>query len=485
MAHDIEASWATIEIARIFKNTPTNCFSNPPPQSSLSIFSSRQGKKIWPVADGVIKVEHGNNTYDVALEFKSPNEGVHGILTAIGQSLAYINRGFSGTVIVIPKSYDTLSNPGKFVTNVLDSSCTNEPIGVFTYDKPDSTLPSPFENKMKCNRTISLDNVVGQQISGLTGKVETQWAHLREGSSTPSAFFRYLQVSKRLGIETTQPRIKIPRNLSNAVNRITQQDVMKYLSNSPRDFFHDKVWRSCWFTNVFTPKVAPLWKTPKSGNYEVNDSPTLLVLPDGSGPMKFFSTRSDSVKPKLVTKLNAGSITEDEALEEYAKNVHKRAHSYREDIDSGLFHLGFLDEDGRPTELGYRFVDSCERTGDPNNGTPKSILGYAILKNGQLEAFLHYVYRLSEEKFQSDPFKFANRASSTLDREGYLKWLERELANRLRVMRTVSARGGTSRKPFQAELAILRKFNFVKGFRIGVGLVINWPEVQQYLEYRP
>ncbi len=50
-------------------------------------------------------------------------------------------------------------------------------------------------------------------------------------------------------------------------------------------------------------------------------------------------------------------------------------------------------------------------------------------------------------------------------------------------MSTSTLRGGSARKPFQAELAILRKFEFVKGFRVGAGLVINWPLIQEYLEY--
>ncbi|MGI0026898.1 MAG: hypothetical protein ACREAD_03560 [Nitrosopumilaceae archaeon] len=485
MVHDIEASWAAIEIAREFRTSPSNCFSIPPSSSSLSIFPSRQGRKTWPIADGVIRIEDNKNkAYDIALEFKRPNEGLHGILTAIGQSLAYVHKGFSAAIIAIPKSYETLPNPGEYVKNVLDHSGSNKPICVFTYDEPDTSIPSPFENRMRCERSISLDNVTPQPIANQSARAETQWAHLREGSSTPDAFFRYLQVSKRLGIESnSMPSMKMPKGLLLAVKKITNQNVFKYLSNSTGDSFHDMVWRTFWFTCVFTPEVAPLWKNQMRGTYEVNNSPTLLKLSDGRGKMEFFSGRSDSIKSKLVKKLNNGSITEKESWEEYAKNVHNRAHSYREDIDSGLFHLGLLNEDGRPTDLGYRFVDACERSGDPNTGTPKSILGFAILRNGQLEAYLHYVYRLSEKKFKSNPLEFTNNSHRKLDQDLYLKWLENELANGLKVIKKVSVRGGQARKPFQAELAILRKFNFVKEFRVGVGLEINWPEVQEALEF--
>lgn len=93
-----------------------------------------------------------------------------------------------------------------------------------------------------------------------------------------------------------------------------------------------------------------------------------------------------------MNRLNEEDITEDTAWEIFATNIHNRAHSYREDIDSSLEHLGFLQEDGKPIELGYKFVDACERGGDSASGTPKLILGSTLLKNGGLAAFLHYIY---------------------------------------------------------------------------------------------
>ena len=50
-------------------------------------------------------------------------------------------------------------------------------------------------------------------------------------------------------------------------------------------------------------------------------------------------------------------------------------------------------------------------------------------------------------------------------------------------MNTATLRGGVQRNAFQGEFAILRKFDFVSSFRVGVGLEINWPLVQEFLEY--
>lgn len=483
MGHDIEASWAAVEIARCLKTDPSLCFSQPPQSSSLSVFPSGLGKRTWPIPDGTIRVENGSDAYSIALEFKRPNESVHGILTAMGQSLAYVKKGYSATVIVIPKSYETLENAGEYVKKVLDYSSTDKPIGVFVYEEPDSSVPSPFENKMSCERTFSLENS-SSQVTTTSQKTETQWAHLREGSSTPSAFYRYLQVSKQLGLRTRSISLNNPALFAAAI-RNGATNALKYLSNSVGNSFHDKVWRYFWFTYVLNSDVASIWKTPHRGNYQVNDFSTILKKADGILPMKFFSGRSDSIKEKLVRKLNSGNISENTAWEKFAENINKRAHSYREDIDSGLSHIGMLEDDGRPTDLGYRFVDASERNNDdPHTGTAKSILGPAILGNGKLEAFLHYVYRVSEKKFKLNPLEFSKIGNQkSMDINKYKKWLENELIQ-LNVMRKVSARGGQSREPFQAELAILRQFDYVKGFRVGVGLEINWPKVQESMDLR-
>jgi len=54
-------------------------------------------------------------------------------------------------------------------------------------------------------------------------------------------------------------------------------------------------------------------------------------------------------------------------------------------------------------------------------------------------------------------------------------------------MNTATIRGGRARKAFQGELAVLSKFGFIgertNRFRIGNGLLINWPLIQEYLDF--
>ena len=124
-----------------------------------------------------------------------------------------------------------------------------------------------------------------------------------------------------------------------------------YLSNSVNDNMHDCVWREFWFSNIMHSKALPIWRSKSNGVYVVNDAPSLIMNPKGELKM-FFVGRIDSIKNKLCKKLNEKQISEDEAVKEYVINVRNRAHSYREDIDSGLEGLGLLESDGKPSDLG-------------------------------------------------------------------------------------------------------------------------------------
>ena len=488
MSHDLYASWATVEISRMIKATPLVMLSSGVPSNNLNVFANRESGRVWPIPDGRISAETQANKFEIAIEMKRTNEGLHGVLTAIGQSQAYIHKGYSGSAIVIPKAYDSHQTPGNYVSDVINNTRKDLPIGVFTYDAPDTSSATPFLNKLICLRQIGLTTTQRIQTGNflLSQKSSTQWAHLREGSSESFAFFKYLQIAKQQNASSpTEPTVNFSAGLTAAVSRISPAtNLLHYLSFATGTSFHDTVWRNFWFNNVLSKSVATIWT--KSGNvYSLNNVSTELQLADGSKQF-FFSGRTDSVKNKIVDELNAGTINENEAWERFALNVHNRSHSYREDIDSGLEHLGLIDSDGKPSDTGYKFVDACERTNDCHSGSPWLILGSSILKEGSLAAFLHYIYKVSEKKFKLHPLAFSTAASSgrrLFNKNDYLIFLRDELANTLQVMNTSALRGGVQRNAFQGEFAILRKFDFVSSFRVGVGLEINWPLVQEFLEY--
>ena len=492
MSHDLYAAWATQEVARILKSIPSNLFAIPV-TGNLDVYANRESGRVWPIPDGRITAENVNQTYEVAVELKRVNEGLHGVLTAIGQSQAYIHKGYSGTSIIIPNSYDTHSSPGQYVTDVLNRVHPNLSVGVFSYADPDLTLATPFLGKITVHRPIQVNAnqaiMAGNFLRSEQSK--TQWAHLREGSSDVDAFFKYLQIAKQLDLGAPlEPVVNLPPALAQIVSALPAgQSPLNYLSCANGGSFHDIVWRNFWFKYILTPQVAEIWNR-NGAMYNPNLAKSLVKI-NQSTLKQFFSGRSDSIKESLVSELNSGAIAESEAWKRFAENVHDRAHSYREDIDSGLSHLGLLTSDGKPTELGYKFVDAAERTGDCHSGKPWMIFGAAILKNGNLAAFLHYIFKVSELEFQSAPMKFINEIARPghplrwkFDQNSYLDFLRDELADNLHVMNTAVLRGGTPRKAFQGEFAILRKFDFINKFRIGVGLEINWPAIQEFMNFQ-
>jgi hypothetical protein len=314
---------------------------------------------------------------------------------------------------------------------------------------------------------------------------------MREGMSHPNAFFRYCQAIKLIGAsgDISADASVFPTDLITAVGRLAPSaNPSKYLSNTSGDTLSDKVWRYVWFNYYFWADLVALYEATTGAPYSVNAKKTKIKMMNGEYE-GLFSGRSDSIKEKLVDKLNAGTMTADTAWEEYANKVRNDSHSYREVIDSGLFHIGFLQADGTLSDLGYRFVDACERINDANVGIPLEILRAAVLINGQYDAFLHYVYQVSEEKFSMEPLAFSNtvRGSQRFNQKAYKEWLYNELADKLHLIKTSTVRAGGTRNPFQSEIPLLKSLGFIKParepYRIGVGIEIDWPQVQNSLVF--
>ncbi|MDA7991055.1 MAG: hypothetical protein MPK30_08180 [Gammaproteobacteria bacterium] len=472
MGHDEEAGYATAAVASIINSDGTLCFKSPNnPEAYV-----QHVRRTWPIPDGLIAVRNSNTIYRVALEYKRPHEGVHGILTAIGQSLSYIKMGFQGSVIVVPDSYSSLDDVGSFTKDVLEKTCTNTQIGVLTYKKPDLTDASPFKNVLSTHKKLELDDVYCSTKNMISQKSNnTQWAFVREGETTIDSILQMLK-TYRQGRYITP---KINKNLKRAVQNLKPgADPIKYLSSSPNDSDADNAWRNFWYKHVLDADMQKIW-IKNNGIYKVGKCEIDLKL-DDNRYRKFLGGRKDSTKNKLVAQLNNNKITEEDAWKTFAKTLNSRAHSFRETLDSGLDAFGFL-EGSRVTSLGDHFIRVCERNDQINSETVKDILRFALLKRGKYSLLLHYIYRLSEEKFKDDPFAFSE--NNKFQQTRYLEWLSSSL-NSMRVLKKASKRTGKSRLPLQAERTILKQLGLVTGeIRIGVGIVINWPKVHESLQF--
>ena len=496
MSHDVEAAYASSEIADIIMLNQQQFFGGMGTNGAWSVFAGREGGHQWPLADGVISAKNTTaNDVNIAFEFKRPNEGVHGILTALGQSFAYLEKGYDASVMVIPGSYSSHSTPGDHVRRVIEATAPDIPISIYTYATPDLSSTRPFHGKLTCVRDISLPScrriVRNATVAATSGSVSTLWAHMREGMSHPDAFYRYCQAVKIItATGENMDNIHIPSDLVAAVGRIsTGTDVFKYLSNTPGDTISDRAWRYVWFRYYFWNDLMPIYTSDSP--YTVNQTSTRIRI-DDTKYQNLFSGRSDSIKSKLVEKLNNGTQTKEDAWEEYARKVRSDSHSYREVIDSGLYHIGFLAPDGTLTDLGYKYVDACERVGSPYVGIPLEILRASVLQNGQYGAMLHYFYKLSEEKFSTDLFAFTMQdahGNYVFQSNDYLNWLDDVFTNDLHLSKKSTIRAGGTRKSFQAEISFLKKMGFIKesgrnaAYRVGVGLEIDWPQVQSSMLY--
>jgi hypothetical protein len=500
-SHNSEADFAGSELARIFAASPQLCYAAPTVPAAVSATASYEpSSSPWPRADGLVFIlESGDVQRDIAIEYKRRQEGVHGLLTGIGQAFGYLHKGYNGAAIVVPDSYATLENPGAYVTNVLDRVEGSKAIGVFHYETPDVTSPAPFAGRLHCVRPLELVTTTTATSTGVS-RPKTQWVHMREGSTTRDAFFRFLQTAKQLSIGHQPQTPSIPIELVEAIARVApNRDPYSYLANTADDRFLSMVWAAFWFEWIATPAVLTPWLF--DGTYSTPNAFTRIQKDDGAGPSQIFEGRADGLKENIVELLNAGQISEDEGWEmlvagirrpdsQNKQGIRDRAHSYREDVDSSLSQLQLIDSTGRPTEYGYRYMDICERYGGANSPAAVEYIGASLLQTGRYAAFIHYVHRLSERVFSENPLAFTrmNPAGEPVFTEDsyaeYLSYIEGQLADELKVMRKVTGRARPRRRtPFQAELTLLRRYGFVAPtrHRLGVGIPVNWERVMDAL----
>ena len=497
MGHDTEAAYASSEIAGILTANQNHFFGNIGQRGRWSIFAGREAGSVWPLADGVIQAENpSNKMVKIAFEYKRPNEGVHGILTAIGQSYAYLEKGYDAAIMAIPEKYSGHDDPGSHVNRILEAASPKCPISIYTYLTPDLSATRPFEDRLTCVRDISLPDcqkIGSGNVAAKKAGVSTLWAHVREGMSHPDVFFRYCQSIKAVtSVGEDLASVTIPEELLQAVKEIdSSADPYYYLSNTAGDTIADKAWRHLWFHFMFWQDLMPIYTG--NGPYEVNDVKTRIRVNEHTY-QSLLSGRRTSIKNVCVAKLNANDTPQvrREVWREYVEKVRGNAHSYREVIDSGLDHIGFVGADGTLTDLGYKYVEACERYKTTSVGVPLEILRGAFLQNGKFAALLHYIYKYSEEKFHADYRAFTKPTRGgglSFDQLAYMDWLNDIFVNTLHVSKKTTLRAGGTRRPLQAELTYLNKLGLVNShgnridFRIGVGLSIDWPKIQNAILY--
>lgn len=502
--HNAEADFAASEVARMLVADPGLCYETVGRPATISASASYEPSSAgWPKADGLISVLPAGSTTQcaIALEYKRPQEGIHGLLTAIGQAHGYLHKGYSGAAIVIPARYTSHDTPAAYVRDVLNEISESRSIGVFSYQPPDTTSATPFAGRIECVRPL-IFATGGVRLQPASQGPKTQWVHMREGSTTRDAFFRFLQTAKRLSADRDARPPALRPEIVAAVGRLAPgRDPVEYLTNTADNRFLTKVWQFFWLEWLATPEVLTPWRI-EAGVYSPPGSKTRILRDDGLDFSQLWEGRASSLKETIAGMLNRGEISEPRGWELFVggiratdggqnkQGVRDRAHSYREDIDSALAQLQWIEHDGIPTDQGYRYMTICERYGGANSQAAMDYMGATLIQTGRYASFLHYIHRLSERKFAADPLAYTRTGPDgkpVFSEESYWEYLqdlETQLSDELRVMRKVSGRARPRvRTTFQVELTLLRNYGFVSAarHRLGVGVPIDWEQVVQAL----
>ncbi|MDM1758772.1 hypothetical protein HX127_14645 [Acinetobacter sp. 256-1] len=488
MSHDLHANLALEGLADYIRHNQKTVFADHEYKSGWSISIGKESGRVWPIADGLIKAAHqsGKQKIHIALEFKSENEGLHGTLTAIGQALAYLNKGYDAAIIVIPDKYKTHDTPYNVIKGILKEHAPDAPINVITYNTTNNNLihNTPLKlQKLSTNKKGSNEKPIGS----------TLWAHVREGMSHPDALYKLCKEIKLASSNEEKLKVDFSKDLIDAFNKIQSKNSMiEYLSSTIESHsVLSRAWQAFWYKYIFHDELRDLYK--KSNNmYSLNSTDTkILYDPDNGKYQKIFDRNRTSIKQVLVRELNNNNISEEDALVEYLGKVKKEAHSYREVMDSGLFHLNFIDSLGNLTRLGYAFVDEADKGGSVFSPISMQILRGASLLYGNYLLFFHHIHELSEKKFNHDVYSFTKSKSNghrTFNNKEYRKYLYTKMDQELALILVGTKRTDNvnNREPFQAEIPYLKKLNLINSndpYRIGLGFCINWPLIHESIDY--
>lgn len=299
MKHDVEAAFAASELADIFDKNQKKLLKIFKRPGKWILTAGASPDKNWPFPDGMISASNGKKAdVQVAIEYKRPNEGVHGVLTALGQAFAYISKGYQGTAIVIPDKYPACNDPAKQIIQFINAANSKAPIGVYTYK---TALIAPgsvsFKGNLNEEKPLVFHSGAVKKLAG-SSKDSTIWVHFREGSSEYDDIYKYCYTAKQ--IDESKPEdfssFLLPAELDNALRRKGVTEPYAYLSSSVSTAtVKNRVWRMYWFKYMVHCGVLQIYD--KVGTmYQVHDESSKIKTPSGKYRTFFTQNKKDLVK---------------------------------------------------------------------------------------------------------------------------------------------------------------------------------------------
>lgn len=275
----------------------------------------------------------------IAMEFKpEESEKQRGLLTGVGQCVAYLNR-HGAAYLVAPNSVRDNPSMGKYLERTFKNAFYGKlPIGLITYDRLD------FENLMlRCDISSRLRLAVG---SG-KGLDVNYWAAWRD--TPPHAIYSLLKTAAEF-----------------------QNDGNK----------SEKIWRKYYFGQYIVPKAAGTLK----------DVPSKIKMWDGVPQVPLRG-----IKQILRKKVEDGKMSEARALLELRKKTSSSGidNHYR-DIKKNHYnfinHLNLWDSEFKPTEYGKKFLEIGREHGGASKEA-RDFLGFLILRVGRHAELIEDVRR--------------------------------------------------------------------------------------------
>ena len=370
-----------------------------------------------------------NRETKISLEFKPYTETKRGIMTGLGQAIAYLNKAHA-SILVCSSKIDEFNMKG-YLKNTFEKFIYGKlPIALFTYDGED------LKNlEMVVNIDEKLFN--NSNLSRLAFS----------GSGLPYfAFWRDLPIDGfyKLALSSLNTHSKNDRS--------------------------EKVWDE-FFYNYYAPKNSLITLDEIESNIYFEDMTTKLIP---------FSSR----KKELRKKINNQEISEKEALKilekkSWSKNeTDNNYRDYKKNHFNFMNHNNLWDENYNLTPLGNRFLERYEA----NISSPKKLvdeMAQILLVEGRHHNLIEEIREITLE----------NNTDDILDNEEeYLKNIYGEMKKRGHVATNPNRKSSSSRKYLQSEkqlwgrMGLIKKTSSNRYFFQNEGYIFNISRIEKLVE---
>lgn len=287
-------------------------------KNESSILSSEvyltKSESTFPSPDGTFY--DPKNKFSLALEFKPPTETKRGILTGLGQAIAYLDK-HSVSYLLIPSKVEYF-NMGEYMVDLFKKNISDKmPIALVVYD---------YENVQNIleyiEPTVEINETTLSAREASSGRYWAKW-------------------------------LDLPLHALWILTDIAYSDKIRQENRKKA------IWDEFFLTYVYPEAYRNQFEAYNSGIFLVNGN---LYQP---------------MKKKLKSwkdKINEGIITREKALEELSETTSVNGkgdiiyQQYRKNFFPFIDHLGIWDEYGYLTDIGY----SLHRVGKIHGGTSKT-----------------------------------------------------------------------------------------------------------------